>query len=144
MTSLKEGRCTRWSEAMSTLDFTHTSRRAWSPLRKLGGAPHNKRQQPKVTANEVAHQLLLNGFVKKGRKQAKHILKQQREALSDYPETSNLSQAFTTDEIINALNATKAGKAAGPDGIFPNVRLQTCSITSGHLRSDGCMLSTMW
>ena len=50
-----------------------------------------------------------------------HILKQQREALSGCPETSNLSQAFTTDEIINALKATKAGKAAGPDGIFPDM-----------------------
>ena len=29
--------------------------------------------------------------------------------------------AFTTDEIINALKATKAGKAAGPDGIFPDM-----------------------
>ena len=49
------------------------------------------------------------------------ILKQQPEALSNCPETSNLSQAFTTDEIINALSATKAGKAAGPDGIFPDM-----------------------
>ena len=121
MTSLKEGRCKRWSEEMAALDFTHSSRRAWSLLRKLGGATHSKRQQPEVTANEVAHQLLLNGSVKKDRKQAKHILKQQREALSDCPETSNLSQAFTTDEIINALKATKAGKAAGPDGIFPDM-----------------------
>ena len=121
MTSLKEGRCKRWSEEMAALDFTHSSRRAWSLLRKLGGATHSKRQQPKVTANEVAHQLLLNGSVKKDRKQAKHIQKQQREAQSDCPETSNLSQAFTTDEIINALKATKAGKAAGPDGIFPDM-----------------------
>ena len=122
MTSLKEGRCKRWSEEMAALDFTHSSRRAWSLLRKLGGATHSKRQQSKVTvSNEVAHQLLLNGSVKKDRKQTKHILKQQREALSDCPETSNLSQAFTTDEIINALKATKAGKAAVRDGIFPDM-----------------------
>ena len=49
------------------------------------------------------------------------IQKQQREARSDCPETSNLSQAFTTDVIINALKATKAGKVAGPDGIFPDM-----------------------
>ena len=101
---------------MAALDFTHSSRRAWSLLRKLGGATHNKRQQRNVTANEVAHQLLLNGSAKKHRKQAKHIQKQHSEALSDCPETSNLSQ-----EIINALKATKAGKAAGPDGIFPDM-----------------------
>ena len=100
--------------------FIYSSRRAWSLLRNLGRATHSKRQQP-LTANEVAHQLLLNGSVKKDRKQAKHILKQQREALSDCPETSNLSQAFTADEIINALSATKAGKAAGPDVIFPDM-----------------------
>ena len=106
---------------MAALDFTHSSRQAWSLLRKLGGATHGKRQQPKVTANEVAHQFLLNGSVKKDHKQTKHILKQQCEALSDCPETSNVSQAFTTDEIINALKATKAVKAAGPDGIFPDM-----------------------
>ena len=103
------------------LPFTHSSRRAWSLLGKLGGATHSRRQQPKVTANEAAHQYLLNGSIKKDREQAKHILKQQCEALSDCPETSNSSQAFTTDEIINALKATKAGKAAGPDGIFPDM-----------------------
>ena len=118
MTSLKEGRCKRCSEETAALDFTHSSRLAWRLLRKLGGATHSKRQQPKVTANEVAHQLLLNGSVKKDRKQAKHIQKQQRDALSDCPETSNLSQAFATYEISNALKVTKAGKAAGPDGIF--------------------------
>ena len=84
-------------------------------------ATHSKRQQPTVTANEIAHQLLIKGSVKKDRKQAKQILKQQHEALSDCPETSNLSQAFTTDEIINDIKTPKAGKAAGPDGIFPDM-----------------------
>ena len=65
--------------------------------------------------------MLLNGFVKKDRKQAKHILKQQREAWSGFPETSNLSQPFANDEIINAFKTTKAGKAGGPDGIFPDM-----------------------
>ena len=50
-----------------------------------------------------------------------NTLKQQREALSDCPETSHLSQAFTTYDIINALKVTKAVKAAGPDGIFPDM-----------------------
>ena len=121
MTSLKEGRCKRWSEEMAAPDFTHSSRRAWSLLRKLGGATHSKRQQPMVTANEVAHQLLLHGSATKDTTQANHTQNQQREALSDCPERSNLSQAFTTDEIINALNATNAGKVAGPYGIFPDM-----------------------
>ena len=106
---------------MAALGFTHSNRRAWNLLLTLAGATHSKRQQPKVTSSEVAHQLLLNGSVKKDRKQAKHILKQQREALSDCPETSHLSQTLTTDEIINALKAIQAGAAAGPDGIFPDM-----------------------
>ena len=138
LASLKEGRCQRWSEEMAALDFTHSSRRAWILLRKLGGATHSKHQQPKVTANEVEHRLILNGSVKKHRKQAKHILKQQREALSDCPETSNLSQVFTTDEIINELKATKAGKAAGPDGIYPDMLKNI-----GPAAVRGCRLSTM-
>ena len=83
---------------------------------QIGNRTHSKRQQPKVTANEVAQRFLLNGSVKKDSKQAQHI--QQREALSDCPETSNLPQAFTTDQITHALKATQAGKALGPDGIF--------------------------
>ena len=30
MMPLKEGRCKRWSEEMAALDFTHSSRRAWT------------------------------------------------------------------------------------------------------------------
>ena len=72
VTSLKEGRRKRWSEEIAALDFTHSSRRAWSLLRKLGVATHSQRQSPKVTANELAHQLgFLNGSVKKDRKQGK-------------------------------------------------------------------------
>ena len=109
---------------MAALDFTHSNRRAWSLLPKLGGATHSKRQQPTLTVNEVSHLLRLNGSIKKDRKQAKHILKQQLEALSDCPEASNLLQAFTTDEIINAIKATEAVKAAWPDGIFPDNMLK--------------------
>ena len=117
MTSLKEGRCKRWSEEMSALDFTHSSRRAWSLLRKLGRATHSKRQQPKVTNSKWSRTSASSQWLRQERRQAgKTHRKQQRGALSDCPETSNLSH-----EIINALKATKAGKAAGPGGIFPDM-----------------------
>ena len=119
--SLQEGGCKRWSEEIAELDFTHSSRRAWNLLRKLGGATHSKRQQPKVTANEVAHQLFLNGSDKKERKQANtyrnnsatHCLTAQKRQIC-----SKLSPPM---KIINALKATKAGKAAGPDEIFTDI-----------------------
>ena len=119
--SLQEGRCNRWSDEIAELDCTHSSRRAWNLLRKLGGATHSKRQQPKVTANEIAHQLLLNVSVKKERRQANtyrnnsatHCLTAQKRQIC-----SKLSPPM---KIINALKATKVGKAAGQDGIFPDM-----------------------
>ena len=119
MTSMKEGRCKRWSEEMAALDFTHSSRRACHLLRKLGGATHRKLQQPKVTANKVAHQLLLNGSVKKDRKQAntyrnksaKHCLTAQKHQicrnLSPPMKSSMLSRQQRQGRLLDQMGSSQ-------------------------------------
>ena len=65
-----------------------------------------------VTAIEVAHQLLLNGSVKKDRRQANTY------------RNNSMKHCLTAQkhQICRKLSAPmKAGKAARPDGIFPDV-----------------------
>jgi len=43
------------------MDMSHSSKMAWNLIKKLNGDPKQNKAPPKVTANQVAHQLLLNG-----------------------------------------------------------------------------------
>ena len=60
--SLDAARKRRWEEPTAQMDFTHSSRRAWSLIRRLGAA-----QQPPtygrscVTANQVASHMIKTG-----------------------------------------------------------------------------------
>ena len=46
---------------IESTDFTHSSRKAWKTINKLTKDYTEPQQQCKVTADQVAHQLLLNG-----------------------------------------------------------------------------------
>ncbi|KAG5888923.1 hypothetical protein JTB14_019419 [Gonioctena quinquepunctata] len=45
------------------LDMRHSSRKAWSLIKKLTGNPTSSKDQVNVTANEIARQLLLNAGI---------------------------------------------------------------------------------
>jgi len=57
--SLEASRRHRWEAAMEQLDFTHSSRKGWNLLRKLGAAqrPPATKHYP-VSANQVASHLV--------------------------------------------------------------------------------------
>ena len=51
----------KWQAMIESTDFTHSSRKAWKTINRLSKDYTQPQQQCKVTANQVAHQLLLNG-----------------------------------------------------------------------------------
>ena len=54
-------RLDRWSEAVQNIDFSHSSRKAWSIINNLTGrSRHGPRHCP-VSANAIASQLVKNG-----------------------------------------------------------------------------------
>ena len=51
----------RWEEVITSTNMTHNSRKAWKTIRKLSNDPTTSNPPYLVSANQVAHQLLVNG-----------------------------------------------------------------------------------
>uniref|UniRef100_H2ZTA1 Endonuclease/exonuclease/phosphatase domain-containing protein n=1 Tax=Latimeria chalumnae TaxID=7897 RepID=H2ZTA1_LATCH len=61
--SLDEDRLARWREITENLDFSHSSRKPWNLLCWLGAASQTTYEAPKVSANAVAANLLVNSKI---------------------------------------------------------------------------------
>ena len=58
---MKDEKKKSWEEVFTSTDLTHNSRRAWQTIRKLSNDPTTPNPPCLVNANQVAHQLLING-----------------------------------------------------------------------------------
>ena len=58
---ISEAQHSKWKEMIESTDVTYSSRKAWKTINKLTKVYTKPQQQCKVTADQVAHQLLLNG-----------------------------------------------------------------------------------
>ena len=116
---LNKKRRKRWEETVQGIDFTHSSRLAWKTLNRLTGRGPKPSRCP-VTANSIAKQLLGNGKYNEASKTHALDVKRETSSLWHAPGVdSHLSEPFTTEEIIKAVNQLKSGKAQGPDNIPP-------------------------
>lgn len=61
---LDEERRKRWHELVEQLDFTHSSRKSWGLLRKLGGAVHPSSKQSAVNPNKISSVKLDNSKIR--------------------------------------------------------------------------------
>uniref|UniRef100_H3A7T0 Endonuclease/exonuclease/phosphatase domain-containing protein n=1 Tax=Latimeria chalumnae TaxID=7897 RepID=H3A7T0_LATCH len=106
-------------KAMQSLDFTHSSRKAWKLFHNLGSANPPQSRVLYVTVDAIATQILLNSKAHTDCHHKWKVKKEIQHSLSDCPATSCLSKPFTREEVDKALALTKPQKATGPDGIFP-------------------------
>ena len=51
----------RWEEVITSNNMTHNSHKVWNTMRKLSNDPTTSNHSCLVSANQVAHQLLVNG-----------------------------------------------------------------------------------
>ena len=56
---IAEAQQKKWKTLIESTEFTHSSRKAWKPINKLSKDYVQPQQRCKVTADQVAHQLLL-------------------------------------------------------------------------------------
>ena len=74
---LDKKRRDRWSEAVHTIDFSHSSRKAWSKLNNLTGRSRRSPRHCAVLANAIASQLIRNGRYKSIDRESSRLISQE-------------------------------------------------------------------
>ena len=135
MARLNTKRRERWTETVESIDFTHSSRRAWQTINKLTGKASKPRSCP-ITANAIAAQLINNGRFPDADKSFTRKISGEVNVLRRAPSVDlNLSGDFTYDEMELAFKHLKPNKAAGLDNIHPEFILHQGSKATEWLRS---------
>ena len=115
----------RWSEAVRSIDFSHSSRKVWSILNNLTGRSRYSLRHCPVSANAIASQLVRNGKYEAVDCKSSRLVSQEVSDLwrATTPDPVNIFDNFSQREFTVALHHLKPGKAPGPDSICPELRL---------------------
>ena len=119
LTRLNDKRKERWEETVESIDFTHSSRRAWQTINKLTGRTSRPSPYP-ISANSIAAQLISNGRFTNADKVWTRKIKSEIRDLRNAPSADHdLSSDFTIFEITTAIKRLKLNKAPGIDNVHP-------------------------
>ena len=135
MEKLDTTRKARCTEVVESIDFTHSSRKAWQTINQLTGR-NTKPSRCPVTANAIASQLLKNGRFPDADKEFARLTSHKVSSLSRAASAdANLSADLTAAELSAALNKLIPGKAPGCDYIHPEFIIHQSTTTSGCICS---------
>ena len=101
-----------WEEVITSTDLTHNSCRAWQTIITLSNGPTTLNPPCLVNANQVAHQLLINGQGTIPTKPKRPILPHIQEG------TPPMAHPFSEEEYKKGIAALKNNKAAGRDDVL--------------------------
>ena len=101
-----------WEEVITSTNMTHNSRKAWKTIGKLSNGPTSSNPPCLSTANQVAHQLLVNGKGTMPSKPKRPVLPPATEG-----DTSKV-YPFSEGEYNKGETDLKNEKAAGRDDIL--------------------------
>ena len=100
---MKDEKKKSWEEVITSTDLTHNSRRARQTIRMLSNYPTTPNPPCLVNANQVAHQLLING---QGTMPKRPILPPIQEG------RPTMAHPFSEEEYKKGIAALKNNKAA--------------------------------
>ena len=89
------------------ITHTHSDRKAWKTINKLSKDYAQPQQQCKVTADQVAHQLLLNGKGNSTHRPSKTKI------TDNHITEHSLTSPFIMEGLIKGIKIMKNNKAAG-------------------------------
>ena len=86
----------RWEKAVNSIDFSHSSRKAWSTINKLTGRSGRSSPLCPVSANYIASQLAKNGAHRTGGRDSTRLNNKQLPDLwkIPIPEDHSMSEPF--------------------------------------------------
>jgi len=118
-----------WEEAVNSINFSHSSRKAWRTINKLTGRSRRSSHLCPVLANSIASQLVKNRAHKTGDYKCTRFINNQ---LSDLwkiptPEGHSISKPFRPEKFAAALILLKSGKSLGLDSVFSECKLHAGS-----------------
>ena len=130
----------RWSEAVRSIDFSHSSRKAWSTLNNLTGRSRHSPRHCPVSADAIAFQLIRNGKYEAVDHKSSRLVSQEVSDLwrATTPDAVNISDNFSQREFAATLQHLKPGKAPGPDSICSELIFHAGSALKSWLRD--CLL----
>ena len=136
LAKLDRKRRDRWFEAVRSIDFSHSSRKAWSILNNLTGRSRHSPRHCPVSANAIASQLVRNGKYEAIDRKSSRFVSQKVFDLwrATTPDLVNISDNFSQREFTAALQHLKPGKAPGPDSICPELILHAGAALKSWLR----------
>ena len=115
----------QWFKAVQSIDFSHSSQKAWSILNNLTGrSQHSPRHCP-ASADAIAFQLVRNGKYEAVDRKSSRVVSQEVSDLwrATTPDAVNISDSFLQREFAAAFQHLKPGKAPRPDSICPELIL---------------------
>ena len=125
----------RRNEAVPSIDFAHSSRRAWTIINNLTGHSRHPPRQCPISANAIASQLIRNGKYETRDRETTRLVREKTSELWKIPTPngSSLTSEFSPAEFADALQKLKPGKAPGPDQICPELILHAGPIIKSWL-----------
>ena len=95
----------RWSEAVRSIDFSHSNRKAWSNLNNLTGRSRHSPRHCSVSADAIASQLVRNGKYEAVGRKSSRLVSQKVSDLwrATTPDAVNISDNFSQREFAAAL-----------------------------------------
>ena len=124
------------SEAVRSIDFSHSSRKAWSILNNLTGRLRHSPRHCLVSADAIASQLVRNGKYEAVDHKSSRFVSQEVSGLwrTTTPDALSISDNFSQREFAAALQHSKPSKAPGPDSICSELILHAGAALKCWLR----------
>ncbi|KAL4101204.1 hypothetical protein QTP88_021224 [Uroleucon formosanum] len=118
LASLNEKKKRKWIDTIESLDMKKNSREAWKLLHRLEGK-YVPSISPLVKSQTISSALVGNSRIKIDKTHAKRIKKDLQHLAATCQPHPVLTERFSIDDVSNAINDLKIGKAPGKDKIHP-------------------------